>query len=279
MKQKQNARKHIPNSAKVAYYQLLHLGYDSGIIPSTREYTRFVVLATGRTGSTLLIRTLDRHPQIVTYGELFRMLETFPPHYQQFGGAEALYQSDPARFMDEEIFRKYPRETRAVGFKIFYEHAPQDMDWGKAVWDGLRAQPDLHVIHLRRRNRLRSFLSLQRAAQTQEWIKYSGKTEQAGAIALDHEAALAWFESVEAREQRFADLFSDHPTFAAYYEDISDDMDGVLLGLQRFLGVDPRPLAPATSKRSQRPLRAEISNYDELKAGFVGTPWLAYFTE
>lgn len=275
----ESARKYIPNSVKTSYYQLIHTAYDRRLLPSTRDYRRFLVLASGRTGSTLLIRTLGQHPQVVAYGELFRKLDTFPEHYQQFARAEPLYRADPARFLEDRVFRRYPAHVAAVGFKIFYEHAPQHLDWGKAVWAALHSQPDLHIIHLRRLNRLRAFLSLKRAARTHEWIHYSDASARDQPIHLDHTETAAWFEMMHAREENYGRLLCRYRCLDLTYEELTERMDDTMRRLQEFLGLRYRPLTPRTRKRPRRPLSAEIANYHELKALFQGTPWTEYFNE
>jgi len=123
------------------------------LAPSRPPATRFVILSSARTGSNLLQTMLSSHEQIASYGELFnqddpgRILWNNP----RPSSAEdvALRDADPCGFLERRVFA-VPRSVRAVGFKLFYFHAP-DGPWS-AIWPYLRSMPGLRVIHIRRIN-------------------------------------------------------------------------------------------------------------------------------
>ena len=100
------------------------------------QYRRFIVLSRSRTGSNLLISLLNSHPHIYTEREIFGKLSG----------------------------RNY---VKAKGFKIFYYH-PLDDD-SCSIWDELQSLDDLYVIHLKRRNILRTLLSRKTAGIQDVW--------------------------------------------------------------------------------------------------------------
>jgi len=265
-------------AVKRTFYDLRHVAYDSGLAPGHTGYVRFVIVASARTGSTLVTRSLNQHGAAVTYGEIMRAPELFPARFPELGNSARLFSTDPVRFLEERIYRKYPDAIQAVGFKIFYSHAPRDTAWGRAVWEYLVGQPALRVIHLRRRNLLAAHVSRKKAAAVDEWIKYSGAS-QAGGVTLDYEETRARFEQAMVWEREYAALFAGHPFMDLAYEDVAADYTGEMGRVQAFLGLPPRDVPPATRKRPPQPLAEQIANYDELKARFAGTPWAEYFTE
>lgn len=257
-------------------HALRHRAQDAGLLPTTTDYTRFITIGSPRTGSTLLMRSLNNHSRVIGFGEIVKDIDRYPGHYHEFGHSEALFQRDPAHFLQTKVFRKYPPSVGAVGFKIFYHHAPRDTEWGRAVWACLLDLPDLRVLHLKRRNLLKTFLSRKQAGMTGEYIKYS---DAGRAVTLDPDEALAFFEETRAAEQAYDAMFGGHPRFEIIYEDLTGAYGTTMRGIQSFLGVDYEDVDPGTEKRPGRTLSSQIENYAELKEGFRGSPWEPFFTE
>ncbi len=261
-----------------AAHTLRHRAMDAGLLPGDSDYVRFVCIGYARTGSTLLMRSLDNHSRIVGFGEIVKNIDRYPQHYHEFENNQALFERDPVRFLQTMVFRKYPPPIAAVGFKIFYHHAPREAAWGRGVWDYLLGQPELRVLHLKRRNKLKTLLSEKQAGETEEWIKYSGDKEPA-AVAIAPAEAEAFFERLAAWEAEYDALFAGHSHCEVVYEQLTRDLPGGLRQIQAFLGVPQEDVHPGTEKRPRRTLAAQIANYAELKAHFGATPWAEFFTE
>lgn len=265
-------------AVKRTFYDLRHAAYAGGLAPGHTDYACFVIVASARTGSTLVTRSLNQHGAAVTYGEIMRHPDLFPARFPELGNSAGLFRDDPARFLEERIYRKYPDSVAAVGFKIFYSHAPRDTVWGQAVWDYLVGQPALRVIHLRRRNLLAAQISRKKAAAADEWIKYSDASQATG-VTLDYEETRARFEQARAWEREYNALFAGHPLMDLVYEDVAANYAGEMQRVQSFLSLPPRDVPPATKKRPPQPLSEQIANYDDLKARFADTPWGEFFTD
>jgi hypothetical protein len=270
-------RQNATRATMRAYHTLRHRAQDSGLLPAAADYTRFLCVGNPRTGSTLLMRSLNNHSRIIGYGEIVKNFDRYPGHYHEFGNGEALFQRDPVAFLETRVFRKYPPAVEAVGFKIFYHHAPRDTVWGKAVWDYLLGQPDLRILHLKRRNLLKTFLSKKQAGRTGEYIKYSNGAGEA--LALDTDEAQAFFEQMRAAEAAYDALLGGRPLIEVIYEDLTRDYAAEMRRILDFLGVEPEDVNPGTDKRPSRSLATQIENYAELKESFQGTPWQTFFTE
>jgi LPS sulfotransferase NodH len=135
-------------------------------------YNRFIILSDARTGSNLLQQALNAHPAIVCFREIFNIVPDFIDYdvdgwEPRSAGDIELRARDPHEFLRQRVFcAHHASAVRAVGFKFHYDHF-----WFHAdLLPTLIADDGLHVIHLQRRNQLRSFVSLKIAEQTGAWL-------------------------------------------------------------------------------------------------------------
>jgi LPS sulfotransferase NodH len=232
-----------------------------------KNYTRFIIMTRSRTGSFMLVSFLDSHPNIISQGETFRTLETMTV-------PEVLTRT----------FGRKPRRIKAVGFKIFYYH-PLDADPAK-VWDVLRAMPGLHVIHLKRRNILRTLTSRKIAGQTDNWWQTTPHDPAANVelaarqVEFSKEELIEGFTETRNWEQDFDRRFANHPLIEVFYEELVANPEQQLQRLTKFLGL-PTYNNYQTSYRRQNPesLVDLIRNYYALKQEFQNTPWSDFFEE
>jgi LPS sulfotransferase NodH len=273
---KNRIRKAINRSS--AY--LRERGLDLGTVTGSYDYIRFIILGRSRVGSNLLRGLLNSHTGICTYGELFRDYQFIGwgfPDYPQLKSVLALIQKDPIAFLENKVFRKYPKYISAVGFKLFYYHARED---GRGrVWEYLRNDKEIRIIHIKRRNILRTHLSRKRAARSGKWANITGVTKDNAPISLDYEECIADFIRTREWEAQHDRLFENHPKIDINYEDLAKDYVGEMKYIQKFLGVEFEELQPSTYKQSSQPLSDAISNYFELKMGFASSPWEVFFEE
>jgi LPS sulfotransferase NodH len=254
--------------------QLMDLGLGH------RAYTPFLIVGRSRVGSNLLRGLLNGHPGVVTYGEIFRDTRNMDwdhTGYFQSPAAATRLQEDPVRFVDTQVFGRYPRGTGAVGFKLFYYHAREGR--AREVWDYLAQRRDLLVLHLKRRNILQTHLSRKRAALTDRWVNTSGQPEDNLVVTLDYEECLNDFRQTRGWEEDCDRLFGGHRKLDVLYEGLAGDYQAEAARIQAFLGLPPHAVAPSTFQQTRQPLHATIANYADLKARFAGTPWEGFFTD
>lgn len=283
---------------------------------TTSAPVRFIVLGEGRTGSNLLVQALNGHPQVRCFGEVFNWTHAridYGVAGYELRSLEDLGRrsKDPVGLLRERVWGEAPPGVRALGFKLHYGHT-----FGYAgVQEALTGDTELRVLHLRRTNLLRLFLSLKRAEATGVWKEDASPapatpfgprgllamarhpsstiarlrarrlrqaTAAAGApgpMVLQLEECRDFFMRHILQAQQAEAAFAGHPTLPLTYEAIASDRDAVFASVERFLDVDVRPLSVTMQRQNTRGLRASLANYDELREAFAGTPHAGYFDD
>ncbi|MDQ1456582.1 MAG: hypothetical protein QOH28_2202 [Actinomycetota bacterium] len=252
-----SVRQLLPASVRYCEDRLVAKGF----LPGQRQFRKFVVVSRARTGSNLLISLLNSHPRVDARGELFRRMNG---------------QSVESRL--DQVFRRRPRRIEAVGFKIFYYH-PLD-DHHSQVWDRLCGMDDLYVLHLKRRNVLRTLTSRKLAGSTDVWLDRGrgGSASKKPTVQFSAQGLEAAFEQNEAWEAACDERFRNHEMMKIYYEDLVNSRD-VLEHTAHFLGVRPHAMSTALRQQNPEQLAALISNFDELRLHFQGSRWATFFDE
>lgn len=271
---------------------------------------RFMILGRSRVGSNYLSSILDRHKNIRFFGELFN-LDSLPKKSLK----NAL--KDPPKYLREIIYKKYPDSIKAVGFKMFYYHATRDSlnfkpnklfrETSKEkresiskfhlylksnydlkalgtelekVWAYLLKDLELRIIHLKRQNILRTWLSTKIAFMTNKWTsKGKGGNNNLISIHLDYDDCVDAFEKTRAWEQKYDKLFHNHKKLEVMYEDMVQEKEKTMKNIFNFLDVPHSEVASPLKKQNTRPLSKAISNYWELKEKFQATYWIEFFEE
>lgn len=249
-------------------------------------YQKFIVLSHPRTGSNYVIDLLGSHPSIVTYGELFSpgfllgslkpaIVKRWPFIYHAYTYIRERF---PLVILKHVVFRHYRKKVSAVGFKIFYEHAHTGKS--KAVWPFLRETEGLKIIHLKRRNILRSYVSYLIANRTGEFIRFSTNAPpRAVRVKVNIKRCRARFSKIERDRAKFEKYFSGHDILTVWYEDLCARPQQQLRKIQSFLGVSAAPLYSTVVKQNTGPLWEIVSNYRELRKAFARTRWAAFFDD
>jgi LPS sulfotransferase NodH len=278
---------------KINYYRnyfnfhLELLATELDLFNSHLDYSKFIVLGQGRSGSNMLVGLLNSHSQVVSYGELFLSTERidwgFFKHnqYLHFQKVLSLRNNNPEKFLKKHIFKRYPTPISAVGFKLFYSHARGDAR--EAVWNFLKNRQDIKIIHIKRNNFLKSFLSYKKALITNEWLVRSQKginnQTKDMTICLDAQECLDHFNYMQNSILEYDLFFDQHQKIDVTYEALSTDYHSVMRQVQDFLEIEQETLEPNTVKQSSLSLSESITNYFELKEQFQNTPWSVFFED
>jgi LPS sulfotransferase NodH len=273
------------------------------------DYVLFIILSTARTGSTMLVQALNSHPRVRCFREVFNARMDYVDFsmegYDNFNQSDiALRQEDPSRFLRERVFREWPPGIRAVGFKLLYEnHA----DVPTLVHD-LTSDSRLRVIHLRRRNELRTLVSEKKARMSGVWVQDPAKINRArllmavrhplraasrmrrvvapakaasgpaGAVTVSHKECAEFIVQTRLRAENYDKLFAEQAVLPVSYEDMIADHEAIFAEVQAFLGLEPATLKFTVRQQNPEPLRDLIANYDELYDLFKHNPDRALFS-
>jgi LPS sulfotransferase NodH len=235
-----------------------------------------------RTGSTLLLNLLNAQPTVIGFGELFRGdgaigWDTPPFVTQQSLRFRRMAETQPLEFLENAVFRRWPRKVAAVGFKLFYHHARSGPQ--ATVWDHLREEPALAIIHIKRLNILEQYLSLRVAHATNIWSTARHPDGTAEPISLAPEDCLRHFEEVRAQEQACDAFFAGCRILNLAYEDLVADRASAMKTVGAHLGLSLEPAKPSIVRQRTQPLSSAIANYDELREFFAGSVWESFFRQ
>src|SRR5690606_22377305 len=120
--------------------------------------------------------------------------------------ATRIRNENPQFFLQEVLFRSYPKVIKAVGFKFHYDHAQAFT----TVLDDLRKDRSIKILHLKRQNILDSYISLLKALQTNRWVNRQGKEDTLSGnvrLLVDHNACMEYFLKIENLWLKFDEIF------------------------------------------------------------------------
>jgi LPS sulfotransferase NodH len=171
----------------------------------------------------------------------------------------------------------YPRAVRAVGCKVFYDHLDD------AEWSRLLARPDLRVIHLRRRNGLRMFLSLVIAEQNDHWIEdrpHKRLALERRRVEIQIPRLVRFLELSAKREEEAGSRLAGRPVLDVAYEDMRDDLGGVMTRVLQFVGARSYDATRVNlGRQNPEPAHSLIRNYVQVVRALETSRWRQFLVE
>ena len=151
----------------------------------------------------------------------------------------------------------------------------------KTLRDEIVNDRDFRIIHLRRENLLRRYLSHYIANYvTHVTMAIHGQViPEVPRVELDPHECQKDFEAVRSRELEFVELFAQHPSFSISYEEMVAGDVRKIRALLDFMGVSPRELTTKTRRLGCDDLRQVIANFEELRTYFAGGPYSKFFEQ
>lgn len=245
------------------------------MLPAPRQ---FVILTRGRSGSNMLVSLLGTHPKIHMQNEIFHeAIVTTKDVLAAINSAGAVnYMKQCFQRMDYEI---------TSGFKLLYPYLEPEyaervgIPSLPGVVEYLAQEKAIQIIHLKRRNKLKTLTSVKLARLSRKYISFDDQDPMNDEqhILLTAEECEIFFLQMEAWETKYDQLFAGDRLLNLFYEDLVADIPGKSREIQSFLQVPCFPLAPTTKKQTSKPLSETLGNYAELKAHFQASRWSNYF--
>ena len=235
----------------------------------------------------MLVHLLRSHPEICSHSEVFTpdRITGITGSYRKKSREQADFldrlsrerDRDPIKFLYKIVLDC--QEKKVVGFKL--KHNELVLPEFKALREEIANDLDFRIIHLRRENLLRRFLSHYVANRvTHTTLAVQGQPiPEVPPVRLDPLECQRDFETTLKREAEFRELFASHRGFSLSYEEMVARDPGKMAALLDFLGVSPRELTTTTKKLGNDNLRNAISNFDELRSYFAGSSFSKFFED
>lgn len=232
------------------------------------QVTPFVILFVERDGSTYMISLLQEHPLIEAAYEQFAVMKQKEQSAQE--------QLEWAR---ELWTPPLVGKKGALGFKTKLVDV-LDMEGFRH----LLHEKQVKIIYMYRRNRIKAVVSRINARRLHDatgyWNLYN-ESDRRPPMTAD---IAEFHQFVKEREDADNELSAfveslQLPNLRVQYEELQQNKDVVLGRIFEFLDVPPATLQGRTKKHTKDDLHEVITNFDELKASFAGTPYAAMFDE
>jgi len=224
------------------------------------QYTRFVLIGHARTGSNLLLDVFRSSPEVEMFHEIFSADNRIIGQ----GFNEGISQ----------LYAEYARCIRAVGCKIFYNHLTNE------EWAEFEKLKEFKILHLMRRNRLRTLVSLAIAFKTDIWLQTNSRKKipvEHKRVYLEPENLIGQINQIETWESETRDRFAHRDTLEIYYENLVDNFNAIASKAIKFVGADRwSSNRVAYKKQNPEPLDQLILNFDEVSHVLKNTPWENY---
>lgn len=211
------------------------------------NYQRLVIIGHARTGSNFLLEALNTSSAIKMYHEIFAA------HNRQYG-------EDFQKIL-ATIYKKQPKSIKLVGFKLFYYHLT-DQEWNEFL-----SYDNFMTIHLIRKNKLRTIISLDIAFKTNQWsARQKNQTSSSSKnISLDTSKLIQKLEKIEQHENLTKNRFQAKSFLEVSYEDLVSKPDQIFSQISSYLKIDDIDYKKNKLKK-QNPEAIEdlVINYSEV---------------
>ncbi|MEY1557376.1 hypothetical protein AB3Y40_17245 [Yoonia sp. R2331] len=200
--------------------------------------TRFVLISTARSGTTVVMRTLANHPDVRAHEEIFHRKRSQDDFSADFLARHDLNlrDDDPTRFAYAVL--NHGDGKQCVGFKMWPGQE-------KSTCDTLLRDPNIHKIVLERKNKLGGFTSRELARASGVWHRQSD--DKAGNSGMIHFDEAAFRKFVRNQTRRFADV-ADRAVGPCLFISYSDILAGYFGQIVAFLGLAEQDLSAPLAK-------------------------------
>jgi hypothetical protein len=209
-------------------------------------------------------------------------MEIFHPRRVYFGNSKIechadsdewlrFRQRDPVGFI-QRIFGPHPADIKAVGFKIFYAHGGRIGHEDGQIWRKLADDLQLRVIHLKRRNLLRTAVSHFLSLKSGIWSRRAESSPMTSAAAVDVDWCLREMRRLRRLIEAHDSLWSNHAVLQVAYEDLAQNPRNELGAIQTFLELEQRSdLTSGFLRQNDLPLCDLVTNFPALARRLAGT--------
>lgn len=237
--------------------------------------TKFVIFTLPRTGSTLLSKSLNKHPDIFCDDEIFHFAfrDYFSPNQFRFIKIKLfpkkinylinypLTALKMKGFLDNYFTNKSGENFKARGFKLMYYqtfYTPGLLSYLK--------KNNIKIILLLRENILRNALSDLRARSTGIYHNQEDNEEQRAQLTklkVNTGDLQQKMNDIIRQNNKLAETVKDMDFIKIHYEDFAD-WENTMKKLENFLGVPAASITAGAKKLNPDNLQDMIENFSEV---------------
>jgi len=149
---------------------------------------------------------------------------------------------------------------------------------GNPLWYPLREEiarvPGIHIIQNSRHDYLAQYVSMITASATGQFSSYLDPV-QVDPLVVDTGKMLRAFANWDKKFKAHKKIYAGLPFYQLYYEDMENDLLGVMKQIYQFIGVDASHCPVfSTKKQRSRALRDAIDNYDVVVGAIQDSRWV-----
>lgn len=186
----------------------------------------FAILAPPRTGTTMLVKMLDQHPEICCHGEIYH------PRADVRARERSLHEG-----------------RRITGCKVVFDHLETYNLWGEVT--------AANVITIRR-NPLESLVSFRQAIETGNWKR---RIETPRPVSITASELFLWSQFLERCYERVRKI---GPVLELQHDRLADP--ATTQSVCEFLDVAQIPLSPTTKRLTHLPLSQRVRDLHQLRS-------------
>ena len=236
---------------------------------------KFVIVGAPRTGSTLLVKTLNSLDGICCHGELLAdIVRGYEDGFDPIAASKSARDERASRLLQQRdqdppgfILDALTSANAATGFKALYSSLSNPR-W-REVMQSLLAIQDIKFVHLTRHNSLRRYISDQiMQSGGPNHSAAGGKSEQKIKVHIDIDDYFRITREIEAEGKQILSLLQGKDVLGISYEQLSADTPATVAKVCQFLGlaVVSSDITPALKKVGAANLGDSVSNYQDLLA-------------
>lgn len=270
------------------FKEVFHKSHFRNPLPigNNYNYTKFVVIATQRTGTSLLINLLRSHSEVVCYSEILKENDRPSWGFKRIDQKTyRLSKKYPLAYINHFFFRNYSVHVKAVGFKYMYNQLSSSK--AKKIIKSFDNEKDL-IIHLKRKNKLKTYVSQQLLKINKKSTgllneKYLEKFKNnkskivTESIFVSAEEFKSYVKRIQKWESLYDKLIANKKHLIIYYEDLEENYISEANKIIETLNLAKEELTCLNVKLNISPLSKSITNYEELKKEFSYTGFEGYF--
>ena len=207
------------------------------------SYSRFAIISNARTGSNYLRAGLITSNVVRVHGEIF-----------------SKHKKNEYDRIYSVLFDRQPRRISHVGCKIFYYHL-SDSEWGK-----FSKESSFKIIHLVRKNYLRTVVSLAIAGKTNEWLNRKNNVSIGDKrVELDPKDVVKKIDNIVRQEALTRSRFQNREIIEVAYEELTANPEEEFKRIGEYLDVSGINVSMIPlKKQNPEPLEELIVNYAEV---------------